>query len=815
MNLGYLHVEKTQDPMREASLRQRLSIPPDTKKVLVLAESSHWDPDWLQTSEEYFGRYVRRNLDVAVSELQREPRRIYSAECMFFLRMYWERCPAQREAVRALVNEGRLRLTNSGVTTADTLLPSTEAILRDWLIGQEWLRANGMMQEPRLAYFADSFGASPFLPSLLRAAGFDRTALTRLDGMYFVGCDYESAKNFPRKGSSAERLLKQEKTLDFVWRDANGAEVLCHWNAFTYGQGDMLAFRGISRMYIAPLFITDRSDRNVARRIEQFAVQLAPYSRTTYLFCPIGFDFVAPIPDLVALLDRYNERHYTQTGVWAVNAGLDDYQALVECHREKLPVLQMDPNPYWTGFYTSRPALKERCYNLVDRLMLAERLSLLSGNERVAKTLEKGLSEAWWDAVASNHHDFITGTSPDAVVNNEQIPMLEKAIQVADAAVRQLFPSAQSPEVKSAPAMSPEWHGQSGKIEVYTPYYAIELSEVAGGCIVRAWHPKTSELLLAGLSNDLICYQDSGGLWRMGHEFRGGTFKERARTGEQTAKLKVREHDGGLEVVSDTELDGQRINRKAWFRNDSPVITFRVEGRAADGCTVTVRFDTGISATQLTMAQPGGVVVRPMQKVYAPTFWPLQQFVHVQMEEGGRGVAIFQRRPGAVACSQRGVLEAVALRNATRERAFGFLPMLANPATGHERDVYAFDYALLFTSAGDWRENRLPLVAESIIDSPWDPPDEVALRALGASLVTTDRADVRVTAVKPASRGEGVIVRLGAFAAGPVVLTMRGRTIRGAVLCDARECDVSPLEVHEGKARLTMSGTIATVRLQS
>jgi len=380
MNLGYLHVEKTPDPMREASLRQRLSIPPDTKKVLVLAESSHWDPDWLQTSEEYFGRYVRRNLDVAVSELQREPRRIYSAECMFFLRMYWERCPAQREAVRALVNEGRLRLTNSGVTTADTLLPSTEAILRDWLIGQEWLRANGMMQEPRLAYFTDSFGASPFLPSLLRAAGFDRTALTRLDGMYFVGCDYESAKNFPRKGSSAERLLKQEKTLDFVWRDANGAEVLCHWNAFTYGQGDMLAFRGISRMYIAPLFITDRSDRNVARRIEQFAVQLAPYSRTTYLFCPIGFDFVAPIPDLVALLDRYNERHYTQTGVWAVNAGLDDYQALVECHRGKLPVLQMDPNPYWTGFYTSRPALKERCYNLVDRLMLAERLSLLSGN---------------------------------------------------------------------------------------------------------------------------------------------------------------------------------------------------------------------------------------------------------------------------------------------------------------------------------------------------------------------------------------------------------------------------------------------------
>jgi alpha-mannosidase len=62
---------------------------------------------------------------------------------MFFLRQYWEHCAEQRETVRELVNEGRLRLTSSGVTTADTLLPSTEAILRDLLIGQEWLRING------------------------------------------------------------------------------------------------------------------------------------------------------------------------------------------------------------------------------------------------------------------------------------------------------------------------------------------------------------------------------------------------------------------------------------------------------------------------------------------------------------------------------------------------------------------------------------------------------------------------------------------------------------------------------------------------
>ena len=30
------------------------------------------------------------------------------------------------------------------------------------------------------------------------------------------------------------------------------------------------------------------------------------------------------------------------------------------------------------------------------------------------------LADAWWTAATSNHHDFITGTSPDPVVEGEQ-----------------------------------------------------------------------------------------------------------------------------------------------------------------------------------------------------------------------------------------------------------------------------------------------------------------------------------------------------------------------------------------------------------
>jgi alpha-mannosidase len=804
----------TVQPVNE-SLRLRLGIPADAEKVLIFTESSHWDPNWLMTSDGYFDRFVRDNLDQAIEELQREPRRIYSIECMFFLRMYWERCPEKQEIVRALVNEGRFRLTSSGVTTADTLLPSTEAILRDFLVGQEWLRANEMTPEPTLAYFTDSFGCTPTLPSLLRAAGFDRTAMTRIDGMYFMGCDLESSKAFPRPGSSAERLLNQERTLDFVWRDRNDAQVLCHWNAFNYGQGDMLAYRGLSRVYLVPTAIPARSDRHVARRVKQYAAQLAPYSRTPYMLCPIGMDFVPPIPDLVALLDCYNRNHYPTTGIWAVNAGLDDYLALVEAHQDDLPIVELTPNPYWTGFYTARPNLKRRCRELVDDLLVAERLSLMPENVGTEMETSRELAPAWWNAVVSNHHDFITGTSPDEVVEGEQIPWLEQAADSVRAITDRLAGVVSVPASRDVQAVLPEWRQQDGRIRIETPFYVVELAEDAGGTIVSLQTPESRNQLLASPSNDLISYRDSGGLWRMGYEFRGGTWKEAARASQQSTQLEVREHDNGLEIVSATELNRETIRRRMWFRGDTPVIRCRVEGRAAEGHSVVVRFATGLSSSKLTMDTPGGVAIRPPMRFYDPTFWPLQRFVHLQDDRDGRGLALLQSMPGAVSYQPEGILELVALRNAPRETAFGVIKLPANPASGHETESTTFDYAFLFTSIGDWRDNGIPEIARSIVFGPWDEPARGALQTSAATDVTTDRSDVWVTAVKPASRGDGVIVRLTAPAVPEtsVTVTALHLPVTGAFLCDARERDLAPLDVQAGTVQVVMTGTVATIRL--
>jgi len=811
---------------RERALRQRLGIPDDAARVLIFAESSHWDPDWLWTSEEYY-RLVRVSLDRAVEELLREPRRVYSAECMFFLRMYWERRPEMRDKVRGLVNAGRLRLTSSGVTTADTLVPRSEAILRDWLLGQEWLRENGMTAEPRLAYFADSFGCSPALPTLLRAAGFDQAAITRVDGMYILFSDYDPPSSFPRPGSTAEQLLKRERSLDFVWRGPDGAEVLAHWNAFSYSQGDLLAHHGLDRSYVLPVAWADRSEPHVARRIGCYVAQLAPLSRTPYLFCPIGSDFVAPIPGLCELLDRYNRVRYPESGVWAVNAGLDDYLNLVECHRDLLPTLALDPNPYWTGFYTSRPSLKRLAHELVDSLILAERLACSArrgGSSPCygdAPGHPSSSYEPWWIAATANHHDFITGTSPDRVVEAEQRPWLERAKVEADAALDRLAGAAAAADAVHEPPLPPlpacaslRWRRVGTQVQVRTEYYALMLDEAAGGAIVEASGP-AGQLLLAGPSNDLVSYRDAGGLWRMGHEYRGGCFKEDSRASQRPASLEVREQAGGLEIEWAAQLNGQPIRRLLWL-DGSPIIRGRVEGRAADRHTITLRFASGLAARAAAMDVPGGVVERPLVKVYDPTFWPVQSFWHARDRSSGRGLALFLGLPGAVSCRADGRIEAVALRNATRERAWGILPLLATIATGHERHTCAFDYALVFTPSGDWRENDLPGIAHRLSTGPWAGP-RAGLHALAASAVTVDRSDVFVVAAKPAWRGEGIIIRLYTYAAfgAPVVLRLPGHAVQAAALCDARERDLAPLEVRDGAVHLTMPGAIATVRLNT
>lgn len=819
---------------RELALRRTLGIPDDARRVLVLGESSHWDPNWLCTSEEYYALRVRKTLKRAVEALEREPTRVYSAESVFYLRMFWDREPRFRERMRALVNAGRLRITAPSITTPDTLLPDTEALLRDVLYGQEWLRRRGMTQEPKVAYLPDNFGNSPFLPTLLRAAGIESVAFARLDGSYFPGCDNRPAHDFPLPGSNTARLVRDEKSLDFVWRDASGAEVVARFHGWGYGQGDLLAHRGLTRWMEWPLAFSDRSEANVAAKVEAFVGQIEPVSRTPYLFCPMGFDFVDPIPELVPLLDRYNRRRFPETSTFVVNAAIDDYLDLVAEHRDVLPVLDLDPNPYWTGFYASRPGLKQQCRRVVDVLLDLERAALALGErldgapqEDGAKTTQpsrfvegEALSEAWYWAVVGNHHDYITGTSPNRVHAKEQAPRTLRALQVAEEALHRVQRAA-STRVPSSSARAttarPSHRWASGLLHVEANGLRVTIDPREGGTI-DVVEANTGESLLRPRSFDLVSFHDSGGLWRMGHEYRGGKLEELARASASPAEVKIEEAGDTLAVTIASTVASDEVVRTLLFRADREAVPFFVEGLVAPRRTLTCRFAGEPFVAPFVMDTPGGVVSRPFEKLFHPTFWSVNRFVSAKRRRDGKTFALLFPGPASISGDESGRLEVVALRNATKEQAYGILPMLGFPARGREREPFRFQGALFFGGRSDWMDDRLPFLArETFAD---DREEFASARALGEGLVRVHGGEAIVLAVKPASRGSGIVVRLYVpsyqLARSPeaVEVEWSGGDVVRATLCDARERDLSSLELRSGRVRLPIDRSILSLRLE-
>lgn len=796
----------------------RLGIPSTAREVVVVAESSHWDPNWLLSSEQYYRWCVRPSLDRALDELAAEPRRIFSLECLFFVDRYWRDRPQRQAEFRELVNQGRLRFTGCGVTTPDTLLPEEELLLRDLLIGQEWLRERGMTQEPALLYLPDSFGHSPELPSLLVAAGISSVAVCRIDGMRFPGADLEAAANFPRSGSSAAQLI-DAATADFVWRASDGSEVVAHWMSHTYGHGDMIASGGISRALGLPVSWPDRRSDRIDRRVEGYLADLRPLARTPYRLLAIGFDFVRPVPRLVELLDAWNDRHHEATGTWLVNAAIDDYLGLVAAHREALPVVDFDPNPYWMGFYATRPDLKRTARDLGRRLIATDAArvaaSLAEPGGDVDDRFDHDVGSAWWTAATSNHHDFVTGTAPDRVARGEQTRWLAAALAATPWPTDDRSDAALAIDCGARASMSIRRDGRL--VIVVAPWGTATFDPHAGGSLVRL-ASATGVELLSGPSLELAAYIDSGGLWRMGQELHGGRWSLADRSSRHHATVAV-DVDGAVASVNVRGIvDGRVVTLHHTLRADDPsiVTTTSLHARARRTVTLVVRPST--TAAGVTMHQPGGVVRRPLRRWYEPTFWPLHSFASADGADSPTAAAtqplvVATASPTALHVSSDGSIEMVAARTAIKEIAFGVVPVMA-PAWGtrwgHQEAAFACGWAEPSSSAIVERGRQLTRLV-----------DESVGRPTPAFPVVVDDPGIEVTTVKVADRGDGVIVRLRDWTEGPrsnghVSLALRtglGGTITEAHLVDTRERDLATLRVDGGRVGVPITRTLTTVRL--
>jgi alpha-mannosidase len=430
----------------EREIWKALGIPAEDariRRVVFLDDFSHMDWDWLATFDDYyendhcfdgFTQHAVRTIlqaaaDAFTAPVATDPPFRWSVCEVAFL----ERFAADRpDGFAKLTAAGdRLRIVGGGMVSPDSLVPDGEVILRNFLLGNTWVRGAFPVAPPgggaplpplRQVWLPDNFGHDAQLPVLLEAMGIQGVGFARIPGDPLQFWAFPGPDGGP--DLAAAQLTRDGS--DFVWLAADGSTTLAHWMPQAYFQGQNIKGDG------------------ALGQLEQAYGFNAPLSPTPYVYVPVANDFSRPVPTLPATAAEWNRTRLADTGAWAVAASFDDYLRLVACRPSALRtrgtptgggVLPFLPTPYWMGFYASRPELRVLHHAAVRALLAAEAFALaadrLTGGWTAA---DATIARGWADLVPSTHHDYITGTAANAVYADEQVPLLREALREGEAA---------------------------------------------------------------------------------------------------------------------------------------------------------------------------------------------------------------------------------------------------------------------------------------------------------------------------------------------------------------------------------------------
>ena len=184
---------------------------------------------------------------------------------MHMLKPYFEDPSSRITELAARINEGRIEITNSMMSLLRPTTAGQETFIRNFVLGQEWMRKNGIACNSGVFHNVDvSIGHSQ-LPQLLRLAGFSYYRGWRPQGAL-------DAKTIPRQ---------------FIWKGLDGSEIVC------------------SRGTYAGIWRTDYLDRESfsdddGTLIEFFEKELddiITISDTNTVWLPFGMDDTLPMRD--------------------------------------------------------------------------------------------------------------------------------------------------------------------------------------------------------------------------------------------------------------------------------------------------------------------------------------------------------------------------------------------------------------------------------------------------------------------------------------------------------------------------------------
>lgn len=382
---------------------------------------THNDVGWLKTVDQYY--YGSRNdiqragvqyiLDSVVDALIKDPeRRFIYVESAFFWRWWGEQTKEKQGVVKNLVEEGRLEFIGGGWSMNDEAAAHYTAIIDNMSYGIKFFSDNfGKCGRPRVSWQIDPFGHSQEQANIFAKMGFD--------GLFFGRLDY----------ADKEKRMK-DKTMEMIWKgdpdDKSTSSDLFTGALFhAYSPPPGFCFDSLCKDVLMddPRIEDYNMDKKVAEFVNYTYFQSNSYA-TDNVIMTMGEDF-----------------NYQNANMWFKN--MDKLKNFLNNNKDKYKINVMystpscylkslhesnktwivktddffpyasDPHAFWTGYFTSRPALKGMIRQANSLLQACKQAHTRSG-----RFGDEDLEIAKRSVAVNQHHDAVTGTAKQHVTDD-------------------------------------------------------------------------------------------------------------------------------------------------------------------------------------------------------------------------------------------------------------------------------------------------------------------------------------------------------------------------------------------------------------
>ena len=379
---------------------------------------THDDVGWLKTVDQYYmgannsiqHAAVQYILDSVILALSENPQRTFSyAEQAFFQRWWRQQTTETQSLVKQLVANKQLEFINGGWCMHDEGAAHYVDMVDQTTLGHKFIFDQFGVQ-PTIGWQIDPFGHSATQAALLSAeVGFD--------ALFFARIDFQDRN----------RRLATKET-EYIWRASAslGPSAQVFTGAFQsakYGPPGGFCFD--IRCGDAPIQDDPRlEDYNVESRVNDFvssAMGQSRYTRgdvdTMNIMWTLGSDFQHEnsnewFKNLDKLIRHVNadgrvKVQYSTPSIYVKAKNAEAVQWTVKTD-DHFPYAG-SANQYWTGYFTSRPALKRYIRESSALLQVARQMEFLGSSLN-------DTTELLWEAQSvAQHHDAVSGTSKQHV----------------------------------------------------------------------------------------------------------------------------------------------------------------------------------------------------------------------------------------------------------------------------------------------------------------------------------------------------------------------------------------------------------------